>query len=346
MAMSWLPKYTISNRLISTIREIGESLGEIRGLNLSEKELQKLKIDANERSTYASTSIEGNPLPLTDVKRILKRKKQHIRDTEKEVLNYNNALQELYSLIKKNKFSLNIKSLEEIQKQVTDGLMDNPLNSGKLRKAPVIIRDPKKADRILFISPDHKDVRKLTKELLNFINENIDIIDPIILAGLFHRQFVIIHPFMDGNGRTARLITSAILGISGFDFFEIFSFENYYNENVSRYFNAVGLFGDYYEEESSINHTPWLEYFADGILAELQRVRKSATSKPKKEIRLEPHLREIIKYIKKHGSITQREYASFSERSLASRKIDFDKLLKLEIIQAKGIGRGRYYVLA
>ncbi len=48
-------------------------------------------------SSYASTSIEGNPLPLTDVKRLLKTQKENVRDTEREVLNYNKALQSLYA---------------------------------------------------------------------------------------------------------------------------------------------------------------------------------------------------------------------------------------------------------
>ena len=85
---------------------------------------------------------------------------------------------------------------------------------------------------------------------MRFINKNLGKIDPIVLAGLFHRQCVIVHPFIDGNGRTTRLLTTAILGKAGLDLFEIFSFENYYNQNITRYFKAVGLEGDYYDLEN------------------------------------------------------------------------------------------------
>ncbi len=85
---------------------------------------------------------------------------------------------------------------------------------------------------------------------MRFINKNLCKIDPIVLAGLFHRQCVIVHPFIDGNGRTTRLLTTAILGKAGLDLFEIFSFENYYNQNITRYFKAVGLEGDYYDLEN------------------------------------------------------------------------------------------------
>lgn len=344
MVMSWSPQYTITDKLLFTIRKIGEAIGEIKSFNLAGKSLAKLELNARELSSYASTSIEGNPLPLTDVKRLLKTKSTYIRNTEREVLNYNQALQKLYKAIRLKTFKLNIATLEKVQSQVVDGLMANPADRGHLRKTPVIIRNPRKPDEIVFIPPDAKDVLALTSDLMAFINKKIDKIDPVILAGVFHRQCVIIHPFMDGNGRTTRLLTTAILGKAGLDLFEIFSFENYYNQNITRYFKAVGLEGDYYELEKAIDFTKWLEYFADGILDELLRVRKALPTSLEPQPRLEPHHQQILDYISKNGSITQREYGAISSRSLASRKLDFEKLLDLGFIEAKGTGRGTYYV--
>jgi len=342
--MTWQPKYTITNKLLFTIREIGEAIGELKSFDLTTSALAELGIDARELSTYASTSIEGNPLPLTDVKRILKNRKPHIRDTEREVLNYNKALKQLYADVRSKIFKLGIPTFESVQEQVVDGLMENPAECGQIRQAPVLIRNPRKIDEIVFIPPDVKDVQPLLIELISFISENSEKIDPIILAGLFHRQCVIIHPFMDGNGRTTRLLATAILGSTGLDLFEIFSFENYYNQNITRYFRAVGLFGDYYELVESIDFTEWLEYFADGILDELSRVRKTLPVFQIIKPRLEPHHKQVLDYIREHGSITQREYGAISTRSLASRKLDFEKLLDLDLIVTKGIGRGTYYV--
>ena len=73
-------------------------------------------------------------------------------------------------------------------------------------------------------------------------------------------------------------------------------------------------------------------------------MRKALPEKSKVKPRLEPHHRKILDYVEEHGSITQREYGSISSRSLASRKLDFDKLRKLDLIEAKGTGRGTYYV--
>lgn len=344
--MKWQPQYTISNKLLLTIREIGESIGEIRAQHLTHTALAELELNARELSSYASTSIEGNPLPLTDVKRLLKHRKEHVRDTEREVLNYNKALQTLYTSVRNNRFQLTVKTLEKVQGEVVKGLMDNPSHCGALRQDPVIIRNPRKIDEIVFIPPDAKDVKSLTQSLMAFINQNIGKVDPVILAGIFHRQNVIIHPFIDGNGRTTRLLTTAILGKAGLDLFEIFSFEDYYNRNITRYFKAVGLEGDYYELEGTIDFSEWLEYFAEGILDELRRVIKLLPEQSKPKPRLEAHHQQILDYILEKGSITQREYGAISERSLASRKLDFEKLLQLQLIQSQGVGRGTYYTLA
>ena len=148
MAMIWTPKYNITDKLLFTMREIGEVIGEVKSYQLSGKVLARLELDARQLSTHASTSIEGNPLALTDVKRVLKSNKEHIRDTEREVLNYNLALQVLYSSVRKGTFKLNISTLEKTQKQVVDGLMDNPADCGRLRQAPVLIRNPRKIDEL------------------------------------------------------------------------------------------------------------------------------------------------------------------------------------------------------
>jgi len=336
------PKYQIRNRLLKTIREIGETLAIIKTRRLSAPAIAKLTLDARSLSSYASTSIEGNPLPLTDVKRLIKQSPKQIRDTEREVLNYNQALEWVQTQVETGKFQLSAKTFAKVQGMVVDGLMDNPFDIGKLRQRPVIIRDPRDPNKTAFLPPDHVDVKPLLDDLMEFVNANLNDLDPVLLAGLFHKQAVIIHPFMDGNGRSTRLMTTAILGMAGLDVFPIFAFESYYNRNVTKYFQMVGEFGDYYEEKEKFNFTHWLEYFAEGILDELKRVQKSLpdmTSKP----RLKPHEKLILDYIDEHGAITQREYGQITERKLATRKKDFAHLVSVGLIEKQGGSRSIFY---
>lgn len=342
--MSWQPNYTVTDRLIFTMRRIGEIIGGFSALEIGAEAMALLEVEARAVSTHASTSIEGNPLALTDVKRLLQGNPAHIRDTEREVLNYNRALRKIHDDVAMGAFRLEPATMAEIQAMVVDGLMDNPDHVGKPRREPVLIRDPRRPGDVVFIPPNHQDVARLLQELCDYISERSRVADPILLAGLFHRQFVVIHPFMDGNGRTARLLTTAILGQSGLDIFRIFAFENYYNRNISRYFQSVGVQGDYYEQEQALDFTVWLEYFADGILDELQRVRGSLPETAPAP-RLDGHHRRLLAHINEHGSITQREYGRISNRSLAARKQDLQKLLALGMIERHGAGRSTYYRL-
>jgi Fic family protein len=338
------PKYTISNYLLSNIKRITEIISDLNNRSFSRVILAELEKRAREISSFSSTSIEGNPLPLTDVKRILKTRPEHIRDSEKEVLNYNKALVELNSLIGKEKQVFDLSLILKIQKTITDGLIEE-YRSGKLRQEPVFVNNPKTRQTV-YLPPEHSDVPKLMKELFGYIQENGNKTDHLILAGIFHKQFVIIHPFIDGNGRTARLATKMLLAKMGLNTFNLFSFENYYNQNVGRYFQEVGELGNYYDIRGQIDFTSWLEYFTDGIIDELLRVKKELdkeTASPEKE--LKDYHQKIIWYIEKRGYISNRDYAKLTERAKPTRNLDFRKLIDLGIIEKFGKGRATYYKL-
>jgi Fic family protein len=338
------PRYVITERLLANIKRINNLISELNHKRFPNIVLLELERNAREVSSYASTSIEGNPLPLTEVKKILKSKPVHIRDSEKEVLNYNQALQGLNTQLEKGNIKLSLNLILEIHKQVIESLLPK-YESGKLREKPVVVNDPRTSQPV-FLPPDVKDVKPLMEELVEFINDNKEKIDPLILAGIFHKQMVIIHPFMDGNGRTTRLATKLLLAAMGLNTFNLFSFENYYNQNVAKYFQTVGEFGNYYELVEKIDYSNWLEYFSEGIIDELLRVEKllpKIAVNPKAQ--LGPHLLKMIKYLQEKGSISNREYTKLVSRAKATRIQDFKKLRELGLIERKGKGRATYYIL-
>src|SRR3989339_1085734 len=96
------PKYTITNQLLANITRINNLVRDLNDRRFPKIILVELEKTAREVSAYASTSIEGNPLPLTEVKKILRSTPTNIRDSEKEVLNYNHALEKLSQLLKSN----------------------------------------------------------------------------------------------------------------------------------------------------------------------------------------------------------------------------------------------------
>jgi Fic family protein len=334
------PKYTVTDALLANIKRIAEvvtSLNERRFPHVVVFEMERV---AREISAHASTSIEGNPLPLTDVKQLLKQVPGRIRDSEREVLNYNEAFLVLKKRIDSGASKINLQTILETQRLVTKDLLPN-FSSGALRTASVFVNDPK-IGQTIFWPPDYADVSGLLGELIEFSDTKKRTIDPLILAGIFHKQFVLIHPFMDGNGRTARLLTTLLLASLGIDIFYLFSFERYYNANVTKYFAMVGERGSYYD--LAVDFTSWLEYFTDGVLDELLRVKdllEKSVESPASG--LKDHHRAILEYLKDHPSINDTIYATLVDRAKPTRALDFRYLLNQKLIERHGKGRATYY---
>lgn len=336
------PVFQLNNALLNNIVRIKNIISELNDMKFPDLVLARFEKDSYAISAHASTSIEGNPIPLTDVRKILKNTPAHIRDTEKEVLNYNKALEYLSTLVSKPKPITNA-FICNIQATVIDSLLPKK-HVGTYRVDPVVVNNPQ-TRKIAYIPPNASDVRSLMGELIQYLEKEFDTTDPLILAGIFHKQFVVIHPFMDGNGRTARLVTKYLLARMGLDTFQLFSFENYYNQNVTKYFSSVGVSGDYYDIANEIDFTHWLIYFTDGIIDELLRVQKllKSTLTP---LRFTEHEKAIITYIKKNGSIRKREYATITTRAHSTQILDLKLLIQKNIISRQGKGKSTYYVLA
>ena len=337
------PKYTITDQLLLNITRINSLVRELNDRHFPRPILVDFEKNAREVSTYASTSIEGNPLPLTEVKRVLRSKPENIRNSEKEVLNYNHAIESLQNQFIKGNVEVSLPLILTIHHQIVKGLLPE-YESGRLRQKPVVVNDPR-TGKIVYLPPDHELVKELMNDLIQFVTQNKNKVDPLILAGIFHKQLVIIHPFMDGNGRTTRLATKVLLAKMGLNTFNLFSFENYYNQNVTRYFETVGEYGDYNDLMDRIDFTAWLEYFTAGLIDELLRVQKMLpvlSNSP--ETRLEEHHLKLLEYIEENGFINDRSYAALTERAKATRTLDFKRLIELGLIERRGGGRSTYYV--
>lgn len=340
------PRYTITDRLLANIKRINSLVSELNNKRFPHVVLLELERNAREVSTYASTSIEGNPLPLTEVKKILKSKPIHIRDSEKEVLNYNQALQDLNKQLERGNITLSLQLILKIQGQVVNGLLPK-FETGHLREKPVVVNDPITGQMVYF-PPDVNDVKPLMENLIAFTNNSKEKIDPLILAGIFHKQMVIIHPFMDGNGRSTRLATKVLLAAMGLNTFNLFSFENYYNQNVTKYFQTVGEYGNYYDLFKKMDFTNWLEYFTEGIIDELLRVQKLLSKTGtgiSPESMLKPYQLKIIEFIKEKGFIADSDYKKITNRANSTRALDFYKLVKMGLLKMKGKGKTTYYIL-
>jgi Fic family protein len=337
-----LQKFNPNRVITDNLKKIAVLVHELNLRKPSKVATYELEKRARELSSYSSTSIEGNPLPLTDVKNLIKNRPENLRDTEKEVLNYNDTLIWLNQRIKQNDSKFSIKLLQDIHKKSMKDLLPQ-FHLGHFRKEPVFVNDPVKR-KTVYWPPDHQDVQALMSQLVDFTRNNLENYDPVILAGLFHRAFILIHPYIDGNGRTVRLATTFLLARLGINTFSLFSFENYYNQNVTKYFKHVGEHGNYYDLKDQLDNTRWLEYFSGGIVDELLRVQKALEeAEESPQTRLKKHHLAILKYIEKNGFITDADYSKITNRAKATRSLDFKYLMEHGQIKRLGKGKATHY---
>jgi Fic family protein len=203
---------------------------------------------------------------------------------------------------------------------------------------------------VFFRPPKNEEVPGLLRDLIDWTNSpTAQELDPIIEAGIVHYEFVRIHPFVDGNGRTARVLATWILYKRGFDTKQFFCLDDYYDSDRPSYYRALqGV------NQATLDLTNWLEYFVEGVGVSIQVVKERVTKlsserlrKAKKgQIALTERQMQIVEFINKNGRIANRDMQKMFRISDRAVLKEIRKLVDLEVVRPVGQGRSLHYVLA
>ncbi len=275
--MKFDPKYTINNRLANKLTEIERHKEAINVLPITTQLITSLRETSRLQSTHYSTQIEGNRLTQEEVEQIAKGQDVGFPGRERdqiEVSNYFMALEYIEGELEKN-----APISEELIKRIHGFVLKGSNRPSQYREGQNKISDGS-TGRIVYMPPEAKDIKSMMKSLVRWINEEMEYeeIPAPIIAGLVHYQFATIHPYYDGNGRTARLLTTYVLHKTGYGMKGIYSLEEYYAKNLSGYYQAltIGPGHNYYMGRKEADVTPFLEYFLGGMAISFKSVRNRA----------------------------------------------------------------------
>ena len=205
--------------------------------------------------------IEGNRLTQKEVSEVIIQKKQIIgkeRD-EKEIKGYYRDLDEVDKLVKDKKISIKQENIKILHGYIMGSNKPTPI---EYRTAQNVIKELG-SGAIVYLPPEANDVPELMQAFVNWINESRETISIPIIAAIAHYQFVTIHPYYDGNGRTARVLTTLILNKYGYELKGIYNLEEYYAKDLQGYYDAmdIGNSHNYYIGRATAEITSWKDYY-------------------------------------------------------------------------------------
>lgn len=261
-------KVTLTNEILRYITEIEQNRYKVSSVKLSQTVMNRLRKNSKKKSSYASNKIEGNPLSEKQVDEVIESdERKHYLKPEQEVRNYFLALNFLEEKVnKKEEFSK--KLILEVQKLVEKGASKEKIGlRGPMPPGVLFAVYDSKTGKPDYIPPEYCDIPVLLDELVQYVNTTDD--HPLIVAAVVHYQLVTIHPFEDGNGRTARLLSGYIMDLNGYGFNGIGSLEEYFAYDIDEYYNSIqmGLPALYYSGRENPPHPEiWINYFLKMVM--------------------------------------------------------------------------------
>jgi Fic family protein len=341
--------YKITDKIISSIENIRSIWWVIENASIVPEWEQKLRKIARLRSWVFSTRIEWSKITLEEASDLIEWKDILARPRDKKELeNYLKVLD--YIETKENEKKITHKDIFTIHKLTTKNILSSGLQN-KYREQQNAVYDT--SWWIVYMPPEFLDVSKYMDELLNFINTKKDI-SPLIRAWLLHHFFVIIHPFIDWNGRTSRALTQLFLYQNWFNTKKYFSLEEYYDTDLNNYYKAINIWTDFYTIlEKWIDSTSFLEYFLKGIEVELYNLKKQILDIKQdelfenkfKELGLTNRQLHILLYTKENSKTQMKDYLEKFNFWRTTLKNELALLVKKWILQKNWLWKWVYYNL-
>lgn len=351
----WQPRYTLTPAVVRSLLEIEAARAVVECTPFPPAVAEELRRRARIRSTHYSTRIEGNRLTLAEAEEVVSGSRTRFHGRERDVGEVRNYWQ---ALLRVEEWAARAAPLTEelilrLHALVERGPRARPT---PYRGGQNVIRESETGS-IVYLPPEWQDVPALMAGLVEWVEREREELPVPLIAGLAHYQFVTIHPYFDGNGRTARLLATFLLHRGGYGLNGFFSLEEYHARDLAAYYGSLVTHPhhNYYEGRGAADLTPWLEYFLKVLAAVFGAASKEALQaagsgylvEPDTLRRLDPRARAVLGLFAHQDQVSSRDIAAvlgLSERMARELLRDWVEEGFLEI--ADPSRRGRAYTLS
>jgi Fic family protein len=342
------PKFKITNTMTDALTRIERVRGFLEAATLSHDWLTRMSERALLLEAHYTTHIEGTQLTLTQAEEIWNGKSlpDVSDDDSRELLNYRDAF-DLVSTYLNDGLPITETLIREIHRNLVKGVRGESGHPGQYRSVQNYVVNGHTGN-IVYTPPVPEDVPIMMEQLVKYLNEPSEI-HPVLVAGIAQFQLVHIHPFVDGNGRTSRLLSTLYLYRNGYDIKRLFTISEYYDRNRNDFYDAIQSV-----RNNNMNFTPWLNYFTTGLATQLEETKIKGSAIIKADVLAKKHMlnaRQTIalQHILETGRLTITDYEGLCpESNRRTLQRDIKALLNQQVLKECGVGSTdptRYYKL-
>lgn len=329
---SFRPEFSITNAITRDLTTIERARGFFQAATLSDQWITRMSERALLLEAYHTTHIEGTQLTLEQSEILLSGGTVDgaSPDDVRELLNYRDAF-DLVSQYLLSGAPVTETLVREIHRRLVEGVRGNAGRPGEYRRLQNAVVNSH-TGQVIYTPPAWEDVPELMAQLVQWINEESEV-HPVLVAALAQFQLVHIHPFVDGNGRTSRLLSTLCLYRQGYDFKRLFTISEYYDRDRRAFYAAIQGVRD-----RGMDHTGWLEFFCHGLATQMQEAVERGTRAIKADVmRMEFKLNErqllVVERLLAQPTLTIAEYEQICpESNRRTLQRDLKRLVELGII--------------
>ena len=339
------PKFTISNRMTSDITQIERARGFLEAAQLSDDWVRDMGNKAFIKEAHHTTHIEGTRLTLDQAERLWNGKAVPEADPDdtRELLNYRSAF-EFVSECLDSGDPITEGLIRGIHKKLVEGVRGGKADPGNYRRIQNYVANSSTGE-IIYTPPSALEVPIMMSEMVKWLNSDLEI-HPVLVSGIAQFQLVHIHPFLDGNGRTSRLLSTLCLYKAGYDSKRLFAISEYYDRDRSTFYKSIQSV-----RENGMDMTGWLDYFITGLETQMVEVRQRGEQVVRRDVLVREHAlndrqSKILELLFQKETVHITELEDICPRvTRRTLQRDLNNLIELGLVRLKGAARQSGYEL-
>ena len=337
------PKFTITNTMTAAITQIERARGFLEAARLSDDWVRDMGNQALIKEAHHTTHIEGTRLTLDQAERLWKGEAVPEADPDdaRELLNYRSAF-EFVSECLDSGDPITEGLIREIHRKLVEDVRGGSAAPDDYRRIQNYVANAATGE-VIFTPPSAVEVPIMMSEMVKWLNSGLEI-HPVLISGIAQFQLVHIHPFLDGNGRTSRLLSTLCLYKAGYDFKRLFTISEYYDRDRPTFYKSIQSV-----RENGMDMTGWLDYFITGLQTQMVEIKERGEQVIRRDVLVQKHsLNErqakALDLLMKKGAIhisEVEEICSGVTRRTLQR--DLNNLIELHLVRLKGSARQSNY---